>query len=146
MPLEHMEVMVMKKIKSYLKYYSNFAMPSLIFAICFILSKKFNIFKVSSDKISTLIDVSASFIGVLLTILTIYLAVPKNEQKKERLRASYHEYIYLSNILTGIILFFLSIVIWIFLDTAILSTLFFLSGIANMAIATYYTFVLIKLL
>lgn len=136
----------MKKIKSYLKYYSNFAMPSLIFAICFILSKKFNIFKVSSEKISTLIDVSASFIGVLLTILTIYLAVPKNEQKKERLRASYHEYIYLSNILTGIILFFLSIVIWIFLDTAILSTLFFLSGIANMAIATYYTFILIKLL
>lgn len=135
----------MKKIKSYLKYYSNFAMPSLIFAICFILSKKFNIFKVSSEKISTLIDVSASFIGVLLTILTIYLAVPKNEQKKERLRASYHEYIYLSNILTGIILFFLSIVIWIFLDTAILSTLFFLSGIANMAIATYYTFILIKL-
>lgn len=141
-----MEVVVMKKIKSYLKYYSNFAMPSLIFAICFILSKKFNIFKVSSEKISTLIDVSASFIGVLLTILTIYLAVPKNEQKKERLRASYHEYIYLSNILTGIILFFLSIVIWIFLDTAILSTLFFLSGIANMAIATYYTFILIKLL
>ncbi len=136
----------MKKVKSYLKYYSNFAMPSLIFAICFILSKKFNIFKVSSEKISTLIDVSASFIGVLLTILTIYLAVPKNEQKKERLRASYHEYIYLSNILTGIILFFLSIVIWIFLDTAILSTLFFLSGIANMAIATYYTFILIKLL
>lgn len=136
----------MKKIKSYLKYYSNFTMPSLIFAFCFILSRKFNIFKVSSDKISTLIDVSASFIGVLLTILTIYLAVPKNEQKKERLRASYHEYIYLSNILTGIVLFFLSIVIWIFLDTAILSTLFFLSGIANMAIATYYTFVLIKLL
>lgn len=136
----------MKKLKSYLKYYSNVAIPSLIFAICFILSKKFNIFKVSSEKISTLIDVSASFIGVLLTILTIYLAVPKNEQKKERLRASYHEYIYLSNILTGIILFFLSIVIWIFLDTAILSTLFFLSGIANMAIATYYTFYLIKLL
>lgn len=136
----------MKKIKSYLKYYSNFAMPSLIFAICFILSKKFNIFNISFDKISTLIGVSASFIGVLLTILTIYLAVPKNEQKKERLRASYHEYIYLSNILTGIILFFLSIVIWIFLDTAMLSTLFFLSGIANMAIATYYTFILIKLL
>lgn len=136
----------MQEIKSYLKYYSNFVMPSLIFAICFILSKKFNIFKVSSDKISTLIGVSTSFIGVLLTVLTIYLAVPKNEQKKERLRASYHEYIYLSNILTGIILFFLSIAIWIFLDAAMLSTLFFLSGIANMAIATYYTFILIKLL
>lgn len=146
MLLEQLEVMVMKKIKSYLKYYSNFAMPSLIFSICFILSKKFNIFKISFDKISTLIDVSASFIGVLLTILTIYLAVPKNEQKKERLRASYHEYIYLSNILTGIILFFLSIITWIFLDTVMLSTLFFLSGIANMAIATYYTFILIKLL
>lgn len=136
----------MKKIKSYLKYYSNFAMPSIIFGICFILSKRINIFKVSSDKISTLIDVSASFIGVLLTILTIYLAVPQNKQKKERLRASYHEYIYLSNILTGIILFFLSIAIWIFLDAATLSILFFFSGIANMAIATYYTFYLIKLL
>lgn len=134
----------MKKIKSYLKYYSNFAMPSIIFGICFILSKRINIFKVSSDKISTLIDVSASFIGVLLTILTIYLAVPQNKQKKERLRASCHEYIYLSNILTGIILFFLSIAIWIFLDAATLSILFFLSGIANMAIATYYTFYLIK--
>lgn len=136
----------MKKVKSYLKYYSNFTMPSIIFGICFILSKRINIFKVSSDKISTLMDVSASLAGVLLTILTIYLVVPKNEQKRERLRASYHEYIYLSNILTGIILFFLSIAIWIFLDAATLSTLFFLSGIANMAIATYYTFYLIKLL
>lgn len=136
----------MKKVKSYLKYYSNFAMPSIIFGICFILSKRINIFKVSSDKISTLMDVSASLAGVLLTILTIYLAVPQNKQKKERLRSSYHEYIYLSNILTGIILFFLSIAIWIFLDAATLSTLFFLSGIANMAIATYYTFHLIKLL
>lgn len=136
----------MKKVKSYLKYYSNFAMPSIIFGICFILSKRINIFKVSSDKISTLMDVSASLAGVLLTILTIYLAVPQNKQKKERLRSSYHEYIYLSNILTGIILFFLSIAIWIFLDAATLSTLFFLSGIANMAIATYYTFYLIKLL
>lgn len=136
----------MKKVKSYLKYYSNFAMPSIIFGICFILSKKISIFKVSSDKISTLMDASASLAGVLLTILTIYLAVPQNKQKKERLRSSYHEYIYLSNILTGIILFFLSIAIWIFLDAATLSTLFFLSGIANMAIATYYTFYLIKLL
>lgn len=121
-------------------------MPSIIFGICFILSKRINIFKVSSDKISTLMDVSASLAGVLLTILTIYLAVPQNKPKKERLRSSYHEYIYLSNILTGIILFFLSIAIWIFLDAATLSTLFFLSGIANMAIATYYTFYLIKLL
>lgn len=136
----------MKKVKSYLKYYSNFTMPSIIFGICFILSKRINIFKVSSDKISTLMDVSASLAGVLLTILTIYLAVPQNKPKKERLRSSYHEYIYLSNILTGIILFFLSIAIWIFLDAATLSTLFFLSGIANMAIATYYTFYLIKLL
>ena len=136
----------MKKVKSYLKYYSNFTMPSIIFGICFILSKRINIFKVSSDKISTLMDVSASLAGVLLTILAIYLAVPQNKPKKERLRSSYHEYIYLSNILTGIILFFLSIAIWIFLDAATLSTLFFLSGIANMAIATYYTFYLIKLL
>lgn len=136
----------MKKVKSYLKYYSNFTMPSIIFGICFVLSKRINIFKVSSDKISTLMDVSASLAGVLLTILTIYLAVPQNKPKKERLRSSYHEYIYLSNILTGIILFFLSIAIWIFLDAATLSTLFFLSGIANMAIATYYTFYLIKLL
>lgn len=136
----------MKKVKSYLKYYSNFTMPSIIFGICFILSKRINIFKVSSDKISTLMDVSASLAGVLLTILTIYLAVPQNKPKKERLRSSYHEYIYLSNILTGIILFFLSIAIRIFLDAATLSTLFFLSGIANMAIATYYTFYLIKLL
>jgi len=75
--------------------------------------------------VQILVSISASFIGVLLTILTIYLAIPKNEAKIKRLKETYHEQIYLRNIITGIISFLVSIMSWIFFDNSYISALTF---------------------
>lgn len=133
-----------KKIKSLVKYYSFIIFPLLICGICIFISMFYNIFDIDINKIQILVSTSASFIGVLLTILTIYLAVPKNEAKTKRLKESYHEQIYLRNIIMGIILFLISIMSWIFCDNSYISALTFLAGIGNIIISVYYTFALIK--
>lgn len=134
------------KIKSIVKYYSFIIFPSLTFVACFCINKFAKIFNVDDTKIQILVSISASFIGVLLTILTIYLAVPKNENQLKKLRDSFHEQIYIRNIVTGIIIFFLSIFIWFFGNSNCLSSIIFLSGTTNIAISMYYTSSLIKLL
>ena len=138
-----------RKIVSRGKYYSNIIFPILSFLLCTFISSidsNGDIFNLNTEKISTLVNISASFIGVLLTILTIYLAVPKDETKIKQLRDSYHEHIYLMNILTGIIIFFIATIFWIFFDNTSMSSIAFVSGIPNIIISIYYTFLLIKLL
>ena len=128
------------KIKSKLKYYSNYIFPLLILGISFILKKcKIILLSIESSKITLLVSIAASFVGVLLTILTIYLAVPKNVIRVKQLKESKHQHIYLSNLLTGIILLFISVCIWIFFDNAYYT-------ISNISITIYYTFSLIKIM
>ena len=88
-----------------IKYFSFIIFPLLTFFICFLFNTFIKAFNVDDDKIQVLISVSSTFIGVLLTILTIYLAVPKNESQLKKFRDSYHEQIYIRNIVTGIIMF-----------------------------------------
>lgn len=136
----------MKKTTGFIKYHSCVILPSITFAICFLINKKWKCFSISIDKSSSLCSISASFISVLITILTIYLAVPKNEFSKNRLRKSNHERIYLFNILIGMIVFLASILYWIFFDNSEILLMLFLSGITNVIVTIYYTFSLIKLL
>lgn len=86
-------------------------------------------------------------IGYIKKTDTIYyLAVPKNEFIKKRLKDSKHERIYLYNILVGIIVLFASILSWIFFDNVSLLVILFIAGTSNIAISIYYTFTLIKLI
>lgn len=109
--------------------------------------QKFNFLNINdTDKITFLASLDASLIGVLITILTIYLAVPKSDFVKKRLKDSKHERIYLCNILIGIIVLFVSILSWIFFDNVKLLVILFIAGISNIAISIYYTFSLINLI
>lgn len=134
------------RIKSFIKYYSCIIFPVIICAISFYLYTKKNMFLLNENKMSSLISIATEFIGILLTILTIYLAVPRNPIRTKQLVTSKHQHIYLSNILTGIILSFLSITTWIFFNNDVLSIIFFMASISNIIITIYYTFMLIKLL
>lgn len=135
-----------KKFISYLKYYSNIVFPTIICLVGSIVQKVFQTFSLADDKIELLVSVSASFIGVLLTILTIYLAIPKNAVRVKQLKESKHQYIYLSNLAMGIVLLFVSIASWLFFDNAPVSTITFIASMANMAITIYYTFSIIKIM
>lgn len=136
----------MKKIKGFIKYYSFIIFPTAIFIISYYVGKQFQFLNLNESKATSLVSAASTFIGVLITILTVYLAVPKNEQKKQQLKKSGHERIYLYNILTGIFILLLSIFVWIFFDYSRLLSLLFLSGLSNIIISIYYTFALIKLM
>lgn len=136
----------MRKIRGLCRYYSFIIFPLLICFVCFVISLFSNVFNICDTKIQVLVSISASFIGVLLTILTIYLAVPKKESQLKRFRDSHHEKIYIRNIITGIIMFSLSILSWVFLDSTCTSSITFLAGLSNIVISMYYTFRLINLL
>lgn len=135
-----------KRVSNFFKYYSNFIFPILIFLICFAGNNKTAIFLLNNDKMSLIVSAASSFIGVLLTILTIYLAVPKNAVKIKQLKESKHQHIYFANLLSGIILSFFSIIVWILFDNAFIACASFLASIANMIITIYYTFSLIKIM
>ena len=136
----------MKKLKGFIMYHSCIIMPLTTFIICYLINKKWGCFDIGEQKSTSLTSIASSFIGVLITILTIYLAVPKNEFARKRLRESKHERIYLFNILGGITVLLASIMYWIFFNNSAIPTMLFLAGITNIAITLYYTFALIKLL
>lgn len=136
----------MIKIRGFIKYYSCVIFPLITFIFCFLLNIKSCFLDISNAQATSLASIAASFIGVLITILTIYLAVPKTEFIKKRLKASKHEHIYIFNILVGIIVLFASTMSWIFFENSTILSLLFISGISNIAIAIYYTFSLINLI
>lgn len=121
----------MNKIRSRIKYYSFIFFPILTFLACILINIYTKIFELDNIKVSSLISVSATFIGALLTVLTIYLAVPKSTKKVKQLKESYHEHIYLTNILAGIIIYLFSIIIWLFFDISSISSMLFISGLIS---------------
>ena len=140
----------MNKIKSRLKYYSCIFFPTFTIFLCRYLNnhvdyfKKNNFFNLDNNKIASLVSISSTFIGALLTILTIYLAVPKRPQKVEQFKKTHHERIYLSNIVVGLLIYLCSIISWIFFDSTVFSSIFFIGGLSNIIVSIYYTFELIK--
>lgn len=137
----------MKNILGFIKYHSCVIFPTLFAMLAYFLNQKFNFANIEDpDKITSLASLDASLIGVLITILTIYLAVPKGDFIKKRLKNSKHERIYLYNILVGIIILFVSILSWIFFDNVSLLVILFIAGTSNIGVSIYYTFSLIKLI
>jgi len=136
----------MRKFSSRFKYYSHIIFPIVVLLICHLANNKSHIFEINNEKSSILVSISSSFIGVLVTVLTIYLAVPKNETKLRQLKESYHEHIYLMNILAGLILLFASIVSWLFFNNTYMSSITFVAAMSNIIISIYYTFTLIKVM
>ncbi len=137
----------MKNILGFMRYHSCIIFPLSSGILTYFFYQKFNFLNINdTDKITFLASLDASLIGVLITILTIYLAVPKSDFVKKRLKDSKHERIYLCNILIGIIVLFVSILSWIFFDNVKLLVILFIAGISNIAISIYYTFSLINLI
>lgn len=134
----------MTKILSLIKYYSFIIFPSLVAAIFSFACNKWNIV-IDSTKLETIVSISASMVGVLITVITIFLAIPtKDPVRFERLKKSLHYDIYMRNVITGIILFFAVVLLWFFGAPAFFSITAFLAGVANSVIVTYYTFSLMK--
>ncbi len=124
---------------SKLKCNSYFIFPMLVIITLKLIDIFRHIIKnISAQKIDALIDLSISIIGILLTVLTIYLSFPKSDRIQERMKKSGHNSILLKNILTGIILNCLVILIWLFWNQNDICIYFFCGSMANLIISGYY--------
>lgn len=134
----------MKKITSRIKYYSFIIFPLLVFVTFFLLYNN-KIISIDEAKMETIVSISASMVGVLITVITIFLAIPsKDPERFARLKNSLHYDIYMRNVIAGIILFLATVLLWFFNAPPYFPVSTFLSGISNSVIVTYYTFTLIK--
>lgn len=133
----------MKKIISKIKYNSSVVLPVSVITLLVLIDDKYSIISQSSiDKIEILIDVITALIGVLLTVLTIYLSFPKNDSVKQRMKKTGHNHILLSNIAVGILLLSFSLTAWLFSDQCVIVIYSFVGGLANILITGYYILVL----
>lgn len=129
----------MKKIKSLLKYYSCIIVPIIISIIALLINIKYKfITMISPQKIDILIGIIVSMVGILLTVLTIYLSFPKSEIILKRLKFSGHNYILISNIVFGVIFYFIAILVWLFSNYSEGIIILFLCGSVNTIISGYY--------
>lgn len=135
----------MTKFSSNIKYYSFIVFPLLVAVTFGIVFKKFNI-SIDDSKMDVLVSIAASLIGVLLTIITILLAIPKDPERFELLKNSLHYKIYMRNVILGLALFLATIFLWFFDIPSMWPAICFFAAISNSVIISYYTFSLIKLL
>lgn len=134
----------MRVLKNKVRLYSFIIVPMFVFGLVLLIARNFNFSDIGDTKLDVLASVSASFIGVLITVITIYMAVPKEKIILERMKKSGHEFIYLSNIGFGMLLYLISLLSWILFDSKFYSITLFVCGISNTLITIYYTFVLIQ--
>ncbi len=134
---------MINRIKSYIKYNSAPIVPLSIFLFLYIVNLKYHfIDNIIEQKIDILIDIETSLIGILLTVLTIYLSFPKSESVKIRMKKSGHNHILLSNVFIGIISFTVSLLVWLFWDNKVIVLLLFMCGLSNTLITGYYIAIL----
>lgn len=129
----------MKKLKSLIKLYSCILIPLLLSVIINCVNPiKLLISQIEIDKINILMGCVATLIGALIAVLTIYLTFPKNETIKRRMYNSGHNQILLSNIFVGIILYILSLLVWLIFENVVVIIMLFLSALFNTIVASYY--------
>jgi hypothetical protein len=129
----------LKTVISKFKWYSNIFIPSIVIAILFLLQKHQNILdNVNKSKEEALINISTTLLGILLTILAIYISFPHGVSKIDKVRESAHHTIFIRNVITGVILYAAIIVLWLFDWEFKYIVACFFGALSNSIIATYY--------
>jgi len=136
----------MKEIISWLKLKSCIIIPLCTAVIAFIVNNKFSIIdNISNSKLEPLIGVIGALMGVLITILTIYVSFPKDSSHMKRIRETGHHRIFISNINMGIILYTICILFWLFGVDDNIIIIIFLCGFSNTIVGAYYISLLTSL-
>ncbi|OUQ69613.1 hypothetical protein B5E53_02410 [Eubacterium sp. An11] len=134
----------MQKIKSKIKLYSFIIFPAIIIiALKFLMGK--SVLKFNFEHMDTLISIIVTLIGILLTILTIYLSFPKNDKIVERMKKTKHNEILLKNIFFGICLLSLAVLLWMFSSYYEEIVILSVASFSNIIICSYYLYKLGKL-
>ncbi len=115
----------------------------LLFIVILIL-KYFNInVNLASNFSETIVQISGSLIGFLLTAITVFLSFPKDTRVMLRFKKYKHHIIFSRCIFCGIFALITSIFCWIFQSPKILVLIFFILGLENTIISARYIYKLV---
>lgn len=131
-------------MKKFIKKYCYIAVPIitiLIYLIAYVINNKFNIIQISlNNDDSTIIQISGTLIGFLLTAITIFLSLPKDTALMERVKKHNHHKIFGNCIVGGLFFSTLSILLWLFKCNNTLLIVMFSLSLEETLISAYYIY------
>ena len=129
----------MKKI---IKKYCYISIPLLTGVVLLLLyiSKKINFNELFEDDSSTLIQISGTLIGFLLTAMTIFLSLPKDTTLMKRIKKDGHHKIFSRCVSTGLIILTIDILMWLLKISNVYIVFVFLIGLEETLLSAYYIY------
>lgn len=129
----------MKKI---IKKYCYISIPLLTVVVLLLLyiSKKINFNELFEDDSSTLIQISGTLIGFLLTAMTIFLSLPKDTTLMKRSKKYGHHKIFSRCVSTGLIILTIDILMWLLKISNVYIVFVFLIGLEETLLSAYYIY------
>lgn len=103
----------------------------------------FNAFYSDAESLSSIAAIAGSFIGFLLTVATVFLALPNSHYMK-RLVETKHHIIFIRIITIGIVTYFITVLSWIIGSPWIRIALYsFVLGSSEVVASIYYLYYLV---
>ena len=115
----------------------------IILSILYFICLKFN-FKLdfANNMSESLIQISGSLIGFLLTAITVFLSLPKDNKIMQRVKKYNHHRIFGKCIFSGLLILSISIFLWIFKAPEWSILMSFIFGLEEVIISAYYVYIL----
>ncbi len=133
----------MKKIYDFLAKRQYLSFPMIVFIIFFAL---FELQKLSEKtfegKVDGIASLSGVFIGVLLTVFTLYTSIPKNNEIMQRVIKFGHHQIFRKSILYGCTFFLICEFLWLFGASEKWILIFLLMGMSDVIISIKYIYLI----
>lgn len=135
----------MDKIVNFIKKYCYISLPIItifIYTIIYFLKQKYNLFSninISKDE-ATLIQISGTLIGFLLTAMTIFLSLPKDTELMKRIKKHKHHIIFGRCVFLGLLIATLNIILWIFSINETFLIMLFILSLEETLVAAYYIY------
>ena len=130
-------------IKKYC-YISVPVITILIYVLIYFLKQKYNLFLniELSDDDATLIQISGTLIGFLLTAMTVFLSLPKDTELMKRIKKHNHHVIFGRCVFFGLLISTVNILLWIFSINPIFLIELFILSLEETLMAAYYIYML----
>ena len=127
-------------MKNFIKQYCYLIFPITTIIILTIDYFKIQYVKTIDYDIATIIQISGTLIGFLLTAITIFATIPKNTDYMRRFVKHQHETVFRRSISLGMIFLSICIFIWIIQIPNEFIALLFVLGLEETLFSAYYLY------
>lgn len=143
MPFVHRLYNIYRDIEEFIRRYAYLTFPLLLIIAYVICKKIFNI-NIDEEFNSNVINVSGTLSGFLFTSLGIMLSLPENKFTQVLKESGYIEIIHKAMFL-GIVFLIITLVLGLFKILSRLKTIFFIIGLSETLLSSYYLYRVTKL-